>query len=50
MQYLDENFHPLSNTKEKEPYCELYNRTENHFKENPNQGCYFFLCNKRYYH
>ena len=40
MQYLDEHFCPGSNTKDKEPYYELYNKIENHFKEKPNQGCY----------
>ncbi len=32
MQYLDEYFYPVSNTKEEEPYYELYNKIENHFK------------------
>ena len=43
MQYLDENFYPGSNTKEEEPYYELYNKIENHFKQTPNQGCYVCL-------
>ena len=50
LDYLDKNFYPGSDTKEEEPYYELYNKIENHFKEKPNQGCYVCLCNKGYYH
>ena len=48
--YLDQKFYPGSDTKQEEPYYELYNKVENHFKENPNQGCYVCLCPKGYYH
>ena len=50
LNYLDKNFYPGSDTKEEEPYYDLYNKIENHFKENPNQGCYVCLCKKGYYH
>ena len=49
LNYLDEKFYPGSDTKE-EPYYELYNKIQNHFKERPNQGCYVCLCTKGYYH
>ena len=49
LDYLDEKFYPGSDTKE-EPYYELYNQIENHFREKPNQGCYICLCEKGYYH
>ena len=45
LDYLDEKFYPDSDIKE-EPYYELYNQIENHFKEKPNQGCFVCLCNK----
>ena len=44
------NFYPGSDTKEEEPYYDLYNKIEQHFKNNINQGCYVCLCNKGYYH
>ena len=47
---FDKYFYPGSDIKEEEPYYELYNKLENHFKEKPNQGCYVCLCNKGYYH
>ena len=47
---FDKYFYPGSDIKEEEPYYELYNKIENHFKEKPNQGCYVCLCNKGYYH
>ena len=50
MDYLDKNFYLGSDTREEEPYYDLYNKIENHFKENPNQGCYVCLCKKGYYH
>ena len=50
LDYLDKYFYPGSDTKEEEPYYELYNKIENHFKEKPNQGCYVCLCEKGYYH
>ena len=37
--YLDEKLYPGSDTKE-EPYYELNNKIDNHFKEKPNEGCY----------
>ena len=49
MQYLDENFYPGSKTKKENPYYELYNKIENHFKEKPNQGCYVWLGDKGYH-
>ena len=49
LDYLDEKFYPGSDTNE-EPYYELYNQIENHFREKPNQGCYICLCEKGYYH
>ena len=45
-----DNFYPGSDTKEEEPYYDLYNKIEQHFKNNINQGCYVCLCNKGYYH
>ena len=50
LNYIHKYFYPGSDIKEEEPYYELYNKIENHFKEKPNQGCYICLCNKGYYH
>ena len=49
--YLKKKFYPGSDTKD-ESYYELYNKIENHFRKNPNEGCYICLCdnNKGYYH
>ena len=47
---FNEKFYPGSDTKQEEPYYDLYNKIENHFKENPKQGCYVCLCTKGYYH
>ena len=49
--YLEKKFYPGSDTKEEVPYYELYNKIENHFKnDNQNKGCYVCLCDKGYYH
>ena len=50
LNYLEEKFYPGSDPKQEESYYELYNKIENHFKENPMQGCYVCLCPKGYYH
>jgi hypothetical protein len=47
---LEQKFYPGSDPKQEEPYYELYNKIENHFKENTMQGCYVCLCPKGYYH
>ena len=47
--YLKKKFYPGSDTRS-ESYYELYNKIENHFKKNPNEGCYICLCDKGYYH
>jgi len=49
--YLKNKFYPGSDTRN-ESYYELYNKIENHFKKNPNEGCYICLCdeNQGYYH
>jgi len=50
LNYLDKYFYPGGDPKKEEPYYELYNKIENHFKDNPNQGCYVCLCDKGFYH
>ena len=49
LDYLDTKFYPGMDTKE-EPYYELYNQIEKHFKEKNGEGCYICLCEKGYYH
>ena len=47
--YLIEKCYPGSNPKEESKY-ELLNKIINHFKTNPNDGCYICLCEKGFYH
>jgi len=46
--YLTEKCYPGCNPKY-EPKYELYNKIINHFKFNPNDGCYICLCEKGFY-
>jgi hypothetical protein len=46
--YLTEKCYPGCNPKY-EPKYELYNKIINHFKFNPNNGCYICLCEKGFY-
>ena len=47
---FDQKFYPGNDNNEEEPYYELYNKIENHFKEKPEEGCFVCLCDKGYYH
>ena len=47
---FDQKFYPGNDTNKEEPYYELYNKIENHFKEKPEEGCFVCLCDKGYYH
>ena len=46
--YLSDKCYPGSDAKDI-PYYELYSKIRNHFKKNPNEGCYVCLCNKGFY-
>ena len=47
---FDLKFYPGNDNNKDEPYYELYNKIINHFKENPDEGCFVCLCDKGFYH
>jgi len=47
---FDQKFYPGNDNNKDAPYYELYNKIINHFKENPDEGCFVCLCDKGFYH